>query len=253
MVLVLLLPASPVRAATLILGVDFGSGAAQAGFTRWLPTDSNGPQSTTFTGLDTTFTTGTITATVANGSNSTNMALNTLGLNTRLRGNAPVDGGGFTQAALMSDRLVSTGSPATSGLFVELTGLTPLAEFTFQMWAYDTRTGAGETGAKPGYVNFYDWTTGTQQLLGNFTATAGQLPTDNNTFSITGTVTADAFGRVVVQSVSNIDGSGIMNGFKLTGISTAAVPEPGRALMVVLGLSMMTLRRRRCMPAPENG
>jgi hypothetical protein len=223
------------------LAIDFGETNAthlQPGFQNWYTgTDSAGPKSTTFTVTDlAAVPTGTVSATVAGGTDAAVMANNTLSVNIRTRGSAPANSGSFTNSQLLRDRLVATGGIA-GGLFLELTGFTPHATFAVQAWGFDARA---EGGAKAGSFELFDRTAGANTSLGSFTATAGQLPVDNDSFSVTGTVQADATGKIVLMSLSNIDGRGIFNAVTLT---TLAIPEPA-AVLILLPAAAALFRRR---------
>ena len=218
--------------AAAILRVDFGAiNDLEPGFSVWnIGTDSAGPRSNSFTVSDlSAVPTGTVNATLGAGTDATNLANDTGTLNTRTRG-VPVDNGAFTYDQLLKDRAVGlTGS----GLFLELAGFAANTPFTIQAWGYDN--------AKAGNFSLVDRTNGANISLGSYSVTAGQTPTDNNSFSVTGTVTSDATGKIVVQSVSNIDGVGIFNGFVVS-----TVPEPATAGLLAVGVSaILGLRRRR--------
>jgi hypothetical protein len=235
----LALAAAPLLHADPVLRVDLGGGATQSGFQAWnIGTDGAGPKSTTFTATDlASVPTGTVALTLAGGSDAANTANDTLSLNTRTRVGAPANSGAFTQADLMVDRVVTTGGGAGTGLFLQLTGFAPNTPSAVQVWGYDTQAAGG---AKPGNFNLLDRTNGANTSLGTFAATAGQLPTDNNTFSVSGTVTSDVTGKIVLETVSNIDGNGIANGF----VISTAVPEPTGALLVTLACTPLVRRRR---------
>lgn len=222
-----------------ILSIDLGT-AAQAPFQLWnVGADGTGMRSTTFSISDlSSVPSGTLTAKIGAGSDATNIDNDTGAINTRARANAPANSGSFTQSNLLTDRVVSTAGTGT-GLFLQLSGFAPSTTFSIQVWGYDTQT-TPLSGAKPGDFSLYDRTSGANTLLGSFTSTAGSLPVDNNTFSVTGTVTSDANGVIMVESLSNIDGTGIMNGFVIS-----TIPESMSLSLVLGGLGMLTLRRRR--------
>ena len=230
---------TPTLHADPVLRVDLGGGATQSGFQTWnIGTDGAGPKSTTFSATDlASVPTGTVGLTLAGGSDAANLANDTLSLNTRTRVGAPTNGGAFTQADLMVDRVVTTGGAAGTGLFLQLTGFAPSTPFAVQVWGYDTQAAGG---AKVGNFNLLDRTNGANTSLGTFSATAGQLPTDNNTFSVSGTVTSDATGKIVFETISNIDGTGIANGF----VISSAVPEPTGTLFIAVGFAALARRRR---------
>lgn len=237
----LALAITPALHADPVLRVDLGGGATQSGFQAWnIGADGAGPKSNTFTSTDlASVPTGTVGITLAGGNDAANMSANTLSLNTRTRAGAPTNGGAFTQADLMVDRVVATPTGGGNGLFLELTGFAPSTPFAVQVWGYDTQATGG---AKVGNFNLLDRTGGANTSLGTFSASAGQLPTDNNTFSVSGTVTSDATGKIVLETISNIDGAGIANGF----VISTAVPEPtGLALVGAIACTTLTRRRRR--------
>ena len=222
-----------------ILSIDLGT-AAQSPFQLWnVGADGTGLRSTTFSISDlVSVPGGTLTAKIGGGSDAPNIANDTGTINTRFRGNAPTNSGSFTQSDLLADRVVTTAGAGT-GLFLQLSGFAPNTTFSIQVWGYDTQT-SPLSGAKPGNFSLYDRTAGANTLLGSFSSTAGSLPADNNTFSVTGTVTSDANGVIMVESLSNIDGTGIMNGFVVS-----TVPEPMSLALVLGGLGMLAMRRRR--------
>lgn len=233
----MLLVADGSAEAGTILSVDLGTAAASP-FQLWnIGSDSAGPRTTTFSITDfVSVPSGLLSATIGGGSDPSNLNNDTGLLNTRSRGNVPPNSGSFTQSNLLTDRVVST---TGSGLFLSLSGFAPSTTFTIQVWGYDTQT-ASPFGAKPGNFSLFDRTGGANSLMGSFSAVAGALPTDNNTFSIIGTVTSDANGVIVVESVSNIDGTGIMNGF-----TVSTIPEPMSGALFLGGLGIVALRRRR--------
>lgn len=234
----LLLAASGVAEADTLVSVDLGT-SLQTGFTKWdIGTDGNGPRNMTFTISDfVSVPSGLLSATIAAGTDAANPANDISALNTRIRANAPANSGSFTQANLLNDRVVSP--TAGTSLFLFLSGFAPSTTFTIQVWGFDTQN-SPSTGAKPGNFTLLDRTNGGNTTIGSFTSTAGQLPTDNNTFSVVGNVTSDSMGRIVLQPQSNMDGTGIINGFVI-----ATVPEPASGALLVSSLGLMALRRRR--------
>ena len=230
------LGSSQVVAATL-LSVDLGGGATQSNFTSWdlAGAEVTGPVSTSFTTTNNL----QITATFSGG----NSVGNTATLNTRNRTNAPVNCGFFTQSALMSDRIVSlSNGSGRQGLFLELAGFAPNTSYHIQVWGYDTNQN-GENGGKPGNFELFDVTGVNNRSLGYYSVVGSAVPRTNDDYSVGGWLTSDSSGKIVVQSVSNIDGTGIMNGFVITA------PEPRMSLLVVGGLGAL-LMRSRCRNEP---
>lgn len=224
--------------AATLLSVDLGGGTVQSNFTAWNLASSEvaGPVSTNFTTTNNL----QITATLSGG----NAVGNTAVLNTRNRTNVAANDGFFSQSALMADRIVSlSNGTGRQGLFLELSGFAPNTSYHLQVWGYDTNQ-SGEGGGKPGNFELLDVTGANSKSLGVSTVVDGAIPRTNNDFSVGGWITSDANGKIVVQSVSNIDGTGIMNGFVIS------VPEPGMGLLIVGGLGALLMRSRsRSKPA----
>jgi len=224
--------------AAVILAVDFGGGTGnvQSGFQGFANPAEGGVSATqTYSGITVTIDGGTNTS----GTGSAGF------LNSRDRPHAPPNSGTYTNYSLLRDRIVSTGG--TQGVMLTISGLAPNTDYVLQVWGFDARAEvAGQNvGAKPGTNILWDNTGGSDYELGQYTMTAGQLPTDNNSFSITSTITTDINGTIVVRSYNptsgtRIDGTGIMNGFMLSNI-----PEPSVSLLAVAGASLVLSRRRR--------
>lgn len=233
---VIVLTTADVRAGT-ILSVDIGT-ATQSPFVLWnVGADGTGARTTSFTITDTvSVPTGLLSAIIGAGSDATDVNNDTGSLNTRSRVNAPANSGSFTQSNLLTDRVVST---TGAGLFLSLSGFVPNTTFSIQVWGYDTQT-SPSSGAKPGTFSLYDRTNGANSLVGSLTSVAGALPTDHNTFSVIGNFTSDQNGTIILESVSNIDGTGIMNGFVVS-----TIPEPMSMSLLAGGLGMPGLRCRR--------
>ena len=224
--------------AAVILAVDFGGGTGnvQSGFQGFTnPADGGISGTQTYSGITVTVDGGTNTS----GTGSAGF------LNSRDRTHAPPNAGAYSNYSLLRDRIVSTGG--TQGVMLTISGLAPDTDYVLQVWGFDTRAAVtGENvGAKPGTNILWDNTAGSDYELGRYTMAAGDLPVDNNSFSITSTLTTDSSGTIVVRSYNptsstRIDGSGIMNGFMLS-----QVPEPSASLLAVAGASLFLSRRRR--------
>jgi len=217
--------------------VDLGT-ANQSPFVLWnVGADGINARTKGFTITDTvSVPSGLLSAIIGAGSDATDVNNDNGSLNTRSRTNVPPDSGSFTQSNLLTDRVVST---TGTGLFLSLSGFAPNTTFSIQVWGYDTQN-SNPYGAKPGTFSLYDRTNGANSLIGSFTSVAGALPTDNNTFSVVGNFTSDKNGMIILESISNIDGTGIMNGFVVS-----TVPEPMGVSLFAGGLAMLALRRRR--------
>lgn len=224
------------QAATL-LSVDFGPGGAQAGFTQWsIGADGASIRTTTIGGYNLTLAAGVTAADLT--------TLNTrYSLNERQRGGL-TNSGEFTLSNLYSDRVVAvtlTGNTAQAdaGLLLQLSGFEANTEYDIQLWGYE-HNNRGTTK----FVNFYDLTSGTQELLSGYNTGMDLAPTANDDFSIMDRVTSDANGNIILKSISNYDGIGIYN-----GITVSQVPEPSIATLTLLGTTAIFLRRRRVIPS----
>lgn len=238
--------ALPISAeAAVILAVDFGGGSSnlQSGFQGFTnPVDGAISATQTYSGITVTINGGT----APEGSTAPGY------LNARDRPHAPANSGDYSNYSLLRDRIVSTGG--TQGLMLTISGLLPNTEYVLQVWGFDARAAVtGENvGGKPGTNILWDSTGGSDLQYDGYTTTAGELPIDNNSFSITmmsrgpdDIFTTDSDGTIVVRSYNptgstRIDGTGIMNGFVLSQI-----PEPSASLLAVVGASLVLSRRRR--------
>lgn len=233
--LLVFLCVSSASAATL-LSVDIGNGNAETGFTKWsVGGDGASIRTTTIGSYGLTMAGGVVAADLT--------TLNTrYSINERNRG-GPTDTGALTYGDVFSDRAVATLIPGQTvqsgaGLLLQISGFEPNTAYQVQLWGYEhNNTGSAK------FVDFYDLSSGTETLIGGFTTTAGQTPTTNNDFSVTGTVMSDANGNLIFKSRSNYDGLGIFNG--ITVSSVAAVPEPTVGMLGVMGVMGIVLRRRR--------
>lgn len=220
------------QAATL-LSVDFGGGAIQSGFTQWsIGGDGSSIRTTTLGGYGLTVAGGVTAADLT--TLNTNYSLNERNRDTL------TNSGDFTMRNLYLDRIVATvaagkTAEANSGLLLQLSGFEANTQYEVQLWGYE-HNNRGTTK----FVNFYDLTTGTEELLGGYNTGMDLTPTNNNDFSITKIVTSDAEGNIILKSRSNYDGIGIYN-----GITVSQVPEPGIATLTLIGTTAIFLRRRR--------
>lgn len=223
--------------AAVVLAVDFGgnSGNLQSGFQGFTnPPDAAISATQSYSGISVTLSGGVQT----NGTTGY--------LNARDRPHAPPDAGAFTNFSLLRDRIVANGgsNAALHGVLLTIGGLMANTDYTIQVWGFDTRAAVDGGGAKAGTNVLWDNSNGSDYELGRYTMTAGQLPVDNNSFSITATVTTDASGVLMVRSFNpgsdRIDGPGIMNGFVLS-----IVPEPSSSLLILSGAGLFLVKRRR--------
>lgn len=219
--------------AAVVLAVDFGGGTGnlQSGFQGFTnPADGAITATQTYSG---------ITVTLDGGTNPAGTAGY---LNARSRGNAPANAGSYTNSALLRDRIVASGGG--NGLLLTIGGLLPDTNYTLQVWGYDTRAAENGGGARPGTNMLHDLSRGDDTKIGQYTMAAGELPVDNNSFSITATVMTSSSGLLIVRSFNAdgdwIDGPGIMNGFVLS-----QVPEPSASLLTLAGAGFVLARRRR--------
>jgi len=248
-----------------LLSVDFAAAAApdpgnplQPGFQEWVmgsASDTAPPVTNPTKSFSTSA--GSIVATIAGGSSIAAFSgIGNIQINTRARAGI-ANSGDFTQSALLNERFVSTGSPTNvatpsgigNGLYLRLTGLAASTTYTIQVWGVDYTAGA----LKSGYFHLFDATNegaGYTSLPSLGSYSIGSTPSsggassgittisNNNQYSVTANVTTDSTGTLIVKSISNIDGSGIMNGFVL-------IPEPSSAVLLFGAMGGLVLLRRR--------
>lgn len=219
-----------------ILGVDFDvSGAAntQSGFQSFPITsgNTNGPLGQAFPVSDPGVTSGSVTATVANGTSAAGTGV----LLTRDR-STPTNTGTFTYANLYRDVLVA--NPSATTLVLQLSGLNPSTSYAVELFSYDnsnssaTVTFADMTAGSSGGTASYTYAGGTS----NFNAT-----TSNDVFGRTLTATSTAAGVLTfgVTTTSSNNSQAELNGFQIS-----ATPEPS-SLAISIGAGALLLARRR--------
>jgi hypothetical protein len=140
---------------------------------------------------------------------------------------------------LFRDLFTALAETATGTTF-SVTGLNPNTSYSVEIWSLDR-------GFNNGAV--YEWynTTAGSTLLGTIVNSTTAVPASLNEFRVTGTVTADATGRLAFGHVDPV-GTGTINGFRISA-AAAAVPEPSSVALAAVGvlplLGSWNARRRR--------
>jgi hypothetical protein len=238
----LLMPAF-LTAQTTFLSVDFNQGTTsqsltQSGFTNLgAPTVATaGPFTTSFTGLDVAYTSGTVGLTMTfPGGNYLSRDRTT---------NTPVDTGSFTYANLYRD--IWNPSSANGGnLIYSFSGLLANTSYQLRFYTYDAAASSSRT------MTFTDWTSGSQgtgSATGSVTYTGSYVFTgaagDNYLYSTLITATSSATGTLEIRETTGGSYASIINGFEIS----AAIPEPSTyaAIFGTLALAgAVAFRRHR--------
>ncbi|WP_424313463.1 LamG-like jellyroll fold domain-containing protein [Haloferula sp.] len=227
-----LLLAMSANAAPLI-AVDFHQNAddpIQDGFEAWQP----GQPSAGSDAVTTTI--GSYTVSVLGASSVLGFSdpgTYSAGFNARRRIGSQDDGGGFTQALLMRERLgnrtnqdAEFATGVGQGMYVKVEGL--LANTAYSV----TSSGNDWNGSwKSG--SFYLFDAGNEidgealAVAGSYTVPATPFTTDESA-QATGTITTDGAGTMIFKTTANIDRSTI-NGFSVTEIPTGITPPENLA------------------------
>jgi len=218
--------------AVIVLAVDFGrsdagAGLTEPGFSTFHITGANRDP-----GVTETQTFGAFTVSVF----PSNQDAGNRGASGRDRA-APLDSGAFTYGDLLRDlvtRIAQGNTPGSPLESMRVSGLTPLTQYTLQLWALDTGSGSDNEVAE-----WYDMSSGSNIFLGTIiNDTTAPVLTSNDDFSIKVTVTSNAAGELMIGSVFPAS-QGQINGFTLE-----PVPEPSTGLLA-LAAGALAFRRRR--------
>lgn len=192
----------------------------------------NGIASQVYTGINNTFTSGSVTVSIQG--DSTGAAGNVGG---RDRG-SPLDSGAFTLGDLLRDGIARTKQTSAAGEYtVKLSGLLPATSYQLNLWSANSTADVGTV------YSWYDTSIGSS-LLGTVTNGPSNplTATSNTDYMVAGTVTTNASGELLLGvTSSNLSATaGFINGFQLSSI-----PEPSCTLLLS-GIALAAgLRRRR--------
>lgn len=160
-------------------------------------------------------------------------------------GPLPTNSGSFTGQDLLSDFLFSSDNN-NGGLDVTITGLAISTQYQFEVWSYDPSS----LGTRVS-----DWTANGTLVADDYTFTntaAGvPAPADDNFGKFSFTASSDATGQLLLSgrrtdasrngaATPAIDVGVFLNGFRIS-----TVPEPTAALLGVIPMAGLALRRRR--------
>lgn len=229
--------------AQLLLSMDFNTmpagGSAsptESGYTGVVVNNAEftGPFTTSFTGLSTSLSSGTVGLTIAAGTTLTS----TGAMLSRDRPATTADNGSFTYQDLYRDFIIS--KYTTGGIpkmTIGLSGLNASTEYLVTFYAYDNNNS--------GAISLQN-TTGTGSQSGSISWTAGYAfnganANENAKFSTTLRVQTDTLGNLtfINTTTSGAGFQGILNGIQVT-----AVPEPTAIALVIAGCGILFLRRR---------
>lgn len=229
--------------AQLLLSMDFNTLPAgqsvsptESGYTGVTVNNAEftGPFTTSFTGLSTSLSSGTVGLTIAAGTTLTS----TGAMLSRDRPATTADNGSFTYQALYRDFIIS--KYTTGGIpkmTIGLSGLNASTEYLVTFYAYDNNNS--------GTISLQN-TTGTGSQSGSISWTAGYAfnganANENAKFSTTLRVQTDTLGNLTFlnTTTSGAGFQGILNGIQVT-----AVPEPTAIALVIAGCGLLFLRRR---------
>lgn len=230
--------------AQLLLSIDFNSkpssGSAsptEAGYQGANVNDVafSGPYTQMFTSLNTVYTSGTVSLTIAGG-----VSLSSTGdILSRDRSATTANNGSFTYQALYRDFIISKGiDGGKPRMAIGLSGLSANTYYDVTFFLYDNNnSGSADISS----------TTGTGAVSGSVTWTNahtfnGANPNENMIFSTTLRVQSDALGNLSFLNTTN-SGAGYQS--ILNGIQIAAVPEPSAALLLSVSLGVLCIFRRR--------
>ncbi|HEY8966849.1 MAG TPA: hypothetical protein VIM58_10420 [Candidatus Methylacidiphilales bacterium] len=217
--------AAPASHGAPLLSVDFGAttNPTLSGFQTFSIATGNvaGPVTQSFTGIDTSLTSGTLSFTLAAGTTLTGTST----LTARDRGTI-ASTGTFTYGPIYEDFInPSSGTTLTMGI----SGLNANTQYTLTLYAYDnsnTKT-----------LTFADYTSGTAGASGTIAFTAATSftsTTPNDIYALTLTLTSDASGNLVIRDTAS-SGTPVIDGLV---ISAVAVPEPTTVTLLFLSATV---------------
>lgn len=194
------------------------------------------------------YTVGTYTMTFAGGASVNCFSGGSDQIGYNMRGRSPVISNSvdFTQFGLMAERVAALGTAGSfsglgNGLYMKIGGLEPNTAYRLQVWGVDyvygvatlkngTAAGFDATHEPAGYTRL-------PELGDGYTVSGSPTTiTNNNQYSISGVVISDSDGTIIYKSVATIDGSGVINGFTLSTISSPAAPPPEPMKVVAVDL-----------------
>jgi hypothetical protein len=149
-------------------------------------------------------------------------------------GGGGTDAGQYTHSAIYSSVFYVNAWDVSSPFVLTLSGLTPGAAYTLELFCYDTDH-SGTTIFTP--IN------GTGGSAGSVTYTANTTPTANDQYSTFLNVTADLTGNITIDITG---ATASYDSRRLNGLVLSSVPEPSAGfLLLTCGCLLTTARRRR--------
>lgn len=111
------------------------------------------------------------------------------GVDDRLRA-TPTNAGAFTESELLRDFIFASDTTGNLGMNVGVTGLNPGMRYRVKLWSFDSSSPGNRVS---------DWNANGETLADDYTFNGSVAPADNNRYTITGEVTADTLGAILLE------------------------------------------------------
>ncbi len=187
---------------------------------------------------------GWTAAPLGNGSDGTvSLATTSIGAVTVDSRDRGAGNGGGAEALMWQDFLFANGSFSSvpgSGLNLALVGLSPSTTYPITIWAFDDSS-APQPGDAP---RAGDWSGGGGS--GTLTFPDSPDPSSLADYNITFNATSDPAGALTLTGIVSVTNPSTSHNVFINGLEVGnAIPEPSSALLGLMGLGGLLLRRRR--------